>query len=133
MARILVIEDNPDNLELMTYLLRAFGHAPLTAADGAEGLAAAARERPDLILCDLHLPGLDGYEVARRLKADPDLGRIPLIAVTASAMVGDRDRGLAAGFDAYIEKPIDPETFVGEIEIHLSSGRGGRAASPGDG
>lgn len=119
MARILVIEDNPENLELMTYLLRAFDHTPLVATDGAAGLAAAAHERPDLILCDLHLPGLDGYQVARRLREDPELASIPRVAVTASAMVGDRDRGLAAGFHGYIEKPIDPEGFVAEIETYL--------------
>lgn len=119
MARILVIEDNADNLELMVYLLKAFGHTPIVAVDGDEGLAAVSRERPEMILCDLHLPRLDGYEVARRLKADPELGRIPLIAVTASAMVGDRARGLAAGFDGYIAKPIDPEIFVATVEEHL--------------
>lgn len=133
MARILVIEDNPENLELMTYLLRAFGHTPLTAADGAEGLAAAARERPDLILCDLHLPGVDGYQVARRLQDDPDLGRIPRVAVTASAMVGDRARGLAAGFHGYIEKPIDPESFVAEIEAFLPPALRRLAGAPGAG
>lgn len=133
MARILVIEDNPENLELMVYLLRAFGHLPLAATDAGKGLAAAARELPDLILCDLHLPGVDGYEVARRLGDDPDLGRIPRVAVTASAMAGDRARGLAAGFDGYIEKPIDPETFVREIESYLPAVRPGGAAAPGAG
>jgi CheY-like chemotaxis protein len=123
-ARILVIEDNADNLELMVYLLEAFGHAVTTAVDGAGGLAAAASERPEVILCDLHLPGIDGYEVCRRLKADRALRRIPLLAVTASAMAGDRDRGLATGFDGYIAKPIDPERFVTEVEGFLAGGRG---------
>lgn len=128
MARILVIEDNAENLELMVYLLEAFGHTVITAVDGTSGLAAAPRERPEIVLCDLHLPGIDGYEVCRRLKADPGLRRIPLIAVTASAMAGDRARGLATGFDGYIAKPIDPERFVGEVEGFLPAGGGGERA-----
>jgi CheY-like chemotaxis protein len=114
--RILVIEDNPTNLELMTYLLKAFGHETSVASDGEEGVEAARREQPDLILCDLALPKLDGYGVAQRLKSDPRLAHVPLVAVTASAMVGDRDKVLATGFDGYITKPITPETFVAEVE-----------------
>jgi len=114
--RILVIEDNPANLELMTYLLRAFGHTVLTAEDGAEGLEVVRCEKLDLIVCDVHLPRVDGYEVARQLKRDPLLRRIPLVAVTALAMVGDRDKLLSAGFDGYIDKPITPEIFVKQIE-----------------
>lgn len=119
MARVLVIEDNPANLELMAYLLRAFGHQPLEAVDGHTGLATARDAAPDLILCDVQLPGLDGYGVARALKADPVLRGVPLVAVTAFAMVGDRDRVLAAGFDGYLAKPIVPETFVKEVEAFL--------------
>src|SRR5215211_3055169 len=115
-ARILIIEDNPTNLDLMTYLLSAFGHTPLTAHDGEEGLQAAQRETPDLIICDLQLPRLNGYEVARWLKSHPGLRAIPLVAVTALAMVGDRDKVLAAGFDRYISKPIDPQTLVALVE-----------------
>ncbi len=118
-ARILVVEDNRANLDLMTFLLQAFGHTALTAADGLEGLAAAQREVPDLIVCDVQLPKASGYEVARQLKADPALQGVPLVAVTAFAMVGDRDKLLAAGFDGYIAKPIDPEAFVGQIEAFL--------------
>lgn len=114
-----MIEDNPTNLELMTYLLNAFGHTTIAARDGEEGVQMALRTLPDLILCDLALPKLDGYGVARRLKADPSLKRIPLIAVTASAMVGDRDKVIAIGFDGYITKPITPETFVADVEKHL--------------
>jgi two-component system, cell cycle response regulator len=123
-ALILVIEDNPTNLDLMTYLLTAFGHTPLTAHDGEEGLLAAQRERPDLIICDMQLPILDGYQVARWLKSHPNLRAIPLVAVTALAMVGDRDKVLAAGFDGYIAKPIDPQIFVGQVERFLQHGRG---------
>jgi two-component system, cell cycle response regulator len=133
-ARILVIEDNPANLELMTYLLRAFGHVPLTAHDGEQGLAVARREKPDLIVCDIQLPGMDGHAVAREAKAEQALRPIPLVAVTAFAMVGDRDRVLASGFDAYISKPIDPETFLAHIEAFLRpdqhSGGVASAASP---
>ena len=118
-ARILIIEDNPTNMELMVYLLKAFGYQPLMAHDGEEGVAAARRERPDLIICDVHLPKLDGYGVVSRLKQDPDLQGIPALAVTALAMVGDREKLLAAGFDGYIGKPIEPDTFVGQIESFL--------------
>src|SRR5271155_2924663 len=104
-ARILVIEDNSDNLDLMAYLLGAFGHTVVTARDGEEGLEAARREAFDLIVCDVQMPKVDGYGVARQLKADTQLRRIPLVAVTAFAMVGDRDKILAAGFDGYIAKP----------------------------
>src|SRR5215208_5168301 len=108
MARILVIEDNPANLELMTYLLKAFGHLPLTAGNGNEGIEIAQREMPDMIVCDVQLPDIEGYEVARQLKSQAGLRDIPLIAVTALAMVGDRDHILATGFDGYISKPIVP-------------------------
>jgi two-component system cell cycle response regulator DivK len=121
MARILIIEDNSANMELMVYLLNAFGHTVLEAVNGEAGLATAREAKPDLVLCDLHIPGMDGYEIARRLKVDPRLKVIPLIAVTAYAMVGDRDKVLSAGFDGYIPKPINPEMFVGEVEEFLLS------------
>ena len=120
MARILVIEDNPTNLQLMVYLLQAFGHTPLEAGDGETGLELIHQERPDLILCDIHLPGMDGFEVASQLKSHRTLRLIPRVAVTALAMVGDRDRILSAGFDGYITKPITPETFVSQVEAFLS-------------
>jgi CheY-like chemotaxis protein len=118
-SRILIIEDNRTNLELMVYLLGAFGHQTIEALDGVAGLEIAARELPDLILCDIAMPKLDGFGVARALKTDPLLARITLVAVTASAMVGDRDKVFAAGFDGYIGKPIDPEAFVAEVEGYL--------------
>jgi two-component system cell cycle response regulator len=118
-SRILIIEDNPTNLSLMTYLLRAFGHTVLTGCDGEEGLEIARRERLDLIVCDIQLPGLDGYALARQLKSHPALSTIPLVAVTALAMVGDRDRVLEAGFDGYLAKPIAPRTFVSQVEAFL--------------
>jgi two-component system cell cycle response regulator len=125
-SRILVIEDNPANLELMVYLLNAFGYIPLTARNGEEGLSVARRESPGLIVCDIQLPGMDGLEVARRLKQDAAFRAIPLIAVTAFAMVGDRDKVLASGFDGYISKPIDPEKFVPQLEAFLPSTRPSR-------
>ena len=119
MARILIIEDNSENMQLMVYLLRAFGHSTNEAVNGELGLANIQSEQPDLILCDLQMPGIDGFEVARRIKLDPKLDRVPLIAVTAYAMVGDRDKVLAAGFDGYIPKPINPESFVAQVDVFL--------------
>ena len=123
MSRILMIEDNPENLELMRYLLQAFGHVTLSADNGVDGLKIAVRERPDLIVCDIDLPRLDGYGVARALNTYPAFRRTPLIAVTALAMVGDREKVLAAGFDGYIGKPIEPTTFVRDVETFLGSTR----------
>ena len=122
-SRILVIEDNPTNLELMIYLLKAFGHATVTAADGEQGIETARRTMPDLILCDIALPKLDGFGVARRLKADAVLCAVPLIAVTASAMVGDRDKVLEAGFDGYIAKPISVRALPAQLAQFLPGGR----------
>lgn len=119
--RILVIEDNAANVALMTYLLQAFGHVTIVARDGEEGVEAALRSSPDLVLCNLALPKLDGHGVARRLRAESRLTGVPLIAVTADEMLAD-DRTLSAtGFDGYICKPITPETFVAEVEGHFRS------------
>lgn len=122
MANILVIEDNFANLELMAYLLKAFGHEVNTATDGVQGVERAREGIPDLIVCDIHLPRMDGYGVAAALKDDFALKKVPLIAVTALAMVGDRDKVLASGFDGYISKPINPEKFVTELEAFLVKG-----------
>lgn len=119
MARILIIEDNPANIELMSFLLSAYGHTPLSAADGPRGVAAARSERPDLIACDVNLPGMDGFAVLAELKRDAALASVPILAVTALAMTGDREKVLAAGFDGYISKPIEPESFVAELEAFL--------------
>jgi len=121
-ARILVIEDNPDNLELMSYLLTSFGYVVRTAEDGAVGLALAQEWAPDVIVCDVQMPTIDGIGIVRALKRDPNRAQIPIVAVTAYAMVGDRDRMLGAGFDGYIAKPISPEAFVGQVEAYLPSG-----------
>lgn len=118
-AHILIIEDNPANLELMRYLLEAFNYRTSVVLAGEEAIEAAQVQRPDLILCDIQLLGIDGYEVMRRLRCHQDLAHIPVIAVTALAMVGDRDKVLAAGFNGYLSKPIDPETFVPQVEAFL--------------
>lgn len=128
-ARILIIEDNPTNMELMVYLLTAFGYTPLMAVDGISGVQSAREALPDLIICDVHLPKLDGYGVVAALKQDTALRAIPVLAVTALAMVGDRERLLAAGFDGYIGKPIEPDTFVAELEAFLP-GAAGVAPAP---
>lgn len=128
-ARILVIEDNPANLELMTYLLRTYGYEVLSAVDGEAGLALAQRQKPDLVICDIQLPKKNGYEVARCLKAAGDTRTIPVIAVTAFAMEGDKQRALAAGFDSYIGKPIEPETFVREVQRFAPSVASARPAA----
>ena len=129
MARILIIEDNPANIELMSFLVSAYGHAPLSAADGPRGVAAARSERPDLIACDVNLPGMDGFAVLAELKGDPALAAVPILAVTALAMAGDREKVLAAGFDGYISKPIEPESFVAELEAFLTTAPASAAAS----
>lgn len=119
--RILLIEDNPENRYLVTFLLTQRGHEVLSAESGPRGLEMAARCLPHLILLDIQLPGMDGHAVARALKGDPELKHIPVVAVTSYAMVGDREKCLAAGAEGYVEKPINPETFVAEIERFLPS------------
>ncbi len=115
-AHILLVEDNPTNRDLITYLLTAFGHNVSVAASGEAGLDMLSAGRPDLIICDLNLPGISGYEVVRRVKLDPALSAIAIVAVTAMAMVGEREKVLAAGFDGYLSKPIDPETFSQQLD-----------------
>jgi CheY-like chemotaxis protein len=132
MAKILVIEDNPTNLQLMTYLLEAFGHTPMEAVDAETGLELIRHGAPDLILCDIHLPSMDGFGVAQQLKNIPAFRAIPLVAVTALAMVGDRDRILSAGFDGYITKPITPETFIGQVEAFLPPAARSSSMTPQD-
>jgi two-component system, cell cycle response regulator len=111
----------------MAYLLSASGHDVIEAHEGSEGLRKARAEKPELVLLDIHMPQMDGYEVARRLRADPQRTRIPVVAVTALAMVGDRERILASGFDGYIAKPIEPELFLSQVNGFLS-GTAKRAA-----
>lgn len=117
---ILLIEDNEQNRYLATFLLERSGFKVVPATDGPQGIALAAQCRPALILLDIQLPNMDGYAVARTLRTNSDLDDVPIVAVTSYAMVGDRERALAAGCNGYVEKPIDPDTFVAEIGRYLS-------------
>ncbi len=113
--RVLLIEDNAQNRYLATFLLERSGYTVMEAVDGRAGIELAAATRPDLILLDIQLPSMDGYAVARALRSQDATAGIPIIAVTSYAMVGDREKAMAAGCIGYIEKPIDPDTFVAEI------------------
>lgn len=119
MARILIIEDNEQNSYLQTFILQKNGHEVIQASSGEAGIARAAQELPDLILLDIQLPGMDGYAVAKALRKNPAIARIPIIAVTSYAMTGDRERILGSGCTSCIEKPINPETFHLEISQFL--------------
>ncbi len=123
---VLVIEDNEQNRYLATFLLERHGYEVRTASDGPSGIQLAVDSEPALVLLDIQLPTMDGYEVARSLRRVDALGRTPIIAVTSYAMVGDREKCLEAGCDGYIEKPIDPDTFVGEIERIRTETRGSK-------
>ena len=120
---ILLIEDNEQNRYLVTFLLEKQGHRVVAACDGKEGIQMAGAVRPSLILLDIQLPTMDGYAVARELRANSAFDAIPIIAVTSYAMAGDRDKALAAGCNGYIEKPINPETFVNDLELYLPQDR----------
>lgn len=124
-ARILVIEDHPTSRELMRFILTRSGYEVMLAEDGAAGLAAARRQRPDLIISDIQLPIMTGFEVATAAAADPNLKDVPLIAVTASAMAGDRENIIRCGFIDYVSKPIEPETFVVQVAKYLPHRGGG--------
>ena len=115
MKTVLVIEDNPDNLRLITYALKRAGYEVLSAGTGEEGVDLAIRERPFIIIVDINLPGIDGLEATRRIRASKSNGSIPIIAITSFAMSGDRDLVIKAGCTAYFEKPIDPLTIVDKI------------------
>lgn len=125
---VLLIEDNEQNRYLATFLLEAAGFTVVSAVDGPQGIHLAASVVPGIILLDIQLPTMDGYAVARALRNDPSLAAVPIVAVTSYAMPGDRERSLAAGCDGYIEKPIDPETFVAQVTRYLE-GAGEEAGS----
>ena len=116
---VLIIEDNAQNFYLMRFLLEKNGFKVVGADNGRRGIEAAIELKPRAILLDIQLPEIDGYAVAEELKSSPELADVPIIAVTSYAMVGDRERILAAGATGYIEKPIDPETFVDEIRKYM--------------
>lgn len=120
MKKILVVEDNENNLYLITFILEKAGYCVVAAKTGEEGVEMALKERPDLILMDIQLPGIDGLETTRRIRASKVDGDVPIIALTSYALVGDREQVLDAGCTGYIEKPINPETIMGEIERYLA-------------
>lgn len=117
--KILYIEDNEQNLYLVTFILEKGGYEVCAARDGREGIDLAATVKPDLILLDIQLPLMDGYTVARQLRSNPELAEIPIVALTSYAMAGDREKALAAGCNGYIEKPINPDIFMHQVEQHL--------------
>ena len=119
-VKILLVEDNEMNRDMLSRRLERRGYGIVVAADGAAGLELATAERPGLILLDMSLPVIDGWEVARRLKADPATRAIPVIALTAHAMAGDREKALAAGCDDYDTKPIELSRLLGKIESLLA-------------
>ena len=121
MARILVVEDNPTNMKLAVMLLAKVGHSVISAADAEVGLALARSERPDLILMDIQLPGMDGLAATALLKADEATRGIPVIALTALAMKGDEERIRAAGCDGYVAKPLAYKEFLAVIEAQLAT------------
>jgi two-component system cell cycle response regulator DivK len=129
-AKILLIEDNEQNMYLLTFLLGRHGHEVLQACDGRQGIELALKENPDLVLLDIQLPQMDGYAVAREIKAIQMLAGIPIVAVTSYAMVGDREKTIAAGCSGYIEKPINPDTFMEQIKEFLPEMQQGRRGDP---
>lgn len=120
MAKILIVEDNPANMTLAVFLLKSAGYAILSAIDAEAGLAVARAERPDLILMDIQLPGMDGLQATALLKADEATRGIPVIALTALAMKGDEERIRAAGCDGYIAKPLAYKEFLATVSAQLS-------------
>jgi len=119
--KILIIEDNEQNLYLEKFILEKYGLEVIEARDGMHGIKLAKEKKPNLILLDIQLPMMDGYEVANVLRSDPGLINTSIVAVTSYAMAGDRERVLAAGCNGYIEKPINPDTFLSEVLEYLPS------------
>jgi len=122
--RVLIIEDNEQNLYLLTFLLTRNGYVVDSAMEGPSGIEKARLCVPDLILLDIQLPVMDGYAVAKVLREQPELATVPIVAVTSYAMPGDKERALASGCTGYIEKPINPETFLSQIEVYFSEDTG---------
>jgi two-component system cell cycle response regulator DivK len=120
--RILIVEDQEDNRAILRDLLSQAGYALIEAADGEEGVKLAQREQPDLILMDIQLPVIDGYEATRRIKGVPELKSIPIIAVTSYALSGDEARARAAGCDGYVTKPFSPRDLLAKVRTYLPAG-----------
>lgn len=123
--RVLIVEDNVDNFELVRFLLERAGYQVLSAANGVEGLNVAKRKKPDLILMDLSMPEMDGWQAAAQLKADKTTRHIPVLALTAHTLPGDRKRALDAGCDGYISKPINVASFDKLVATLLRQARAG--------
>jgi CheY-like chemotaxis protein len=117
--KILVIEDNEQNMYLVNFILEKYGYQVIQARSGDEGIRQAQQQKPDLVLLDIQLPVMDGYAVARELRKMKEMAEIPIVAVTSYAMPGDRENAMEAGCSGYIEKPINPETFITEVEHYL--------------
>jgi len=119
MKQILVVEDQEDNRQILRDLLSNAGYEMTEAVDGQEALAEVAKQRPDLIIMDIQLPVMDGYEATRRIRTSPDLKSVPIIAVTSYALAGDESKALAAGCDAYVTKPFSPRQLLAKIREYL--------------
>jgi two-component system cell cycle response regulator DivK len=117
--RILVVEDTEDNRQIIRDLMTSAGYELIEAVDGIAGVATAERERPDLILMDIQLPGIDGYEATRRIRAIPELAKVPIIAVTSYALSGDEAKTRAAGCDGYVAKPFSPRQLLAKVREFL--------------
>ena len=133
MAKVLLVEDNELNRDMLSRRLARKGYEVVIAVDGQQGVDLAASAAPDVILMDMSLPVLDGWEATRRLKADPATARLPVIALTAHAMSGDRERAIAAGCDDYDTKPIELPRLLGKIEALLGGAAPGAAAHSAEG
>jgi two-component system, cell cycle response regulator DivK len=120
--RVLVVEDNEKNMKLVRDILLAIGYSPLEASSGEQALALAAENAPALVLMDIQLPDLDGSEALRRLRSDERTATIPVLALTAQAMQGDRERFLAAGFDGYLSKPVDVDELIETVRRYCDGG-----------
>jgi len=116
LKKILVIEDNETNMYLIGFILKKNGYEVIEARSGEEGIKLTIKEKPDLILMDIQLPGIDGLETTKRIRKSKEIKELPIIALTSYAMTGDRKKSLNAGCTGYIEKPINPDTFISEIE-----------------
>ncbi len=119
MKRVLLIEDNETNLYLIRFILEKNGYQVIEARDGITGVELAIKEKPDLVIMDIQLPDIDGLEATRRIRASVADSELPIVALTSYAMVGDKEKAMAAGCTGYIEKPINPDTFMAELEKYL--------------
>lgn len=121
---VLLVEDNEDNRIVYSTILQHFGYRVMEALNGEEGIAKARAEQPDLILMDISIPVIDGWEATQVLKRDPATRRIPIIALTAHALASDREKAMEVGCDSYLAKPCEPKTVVGEVERFIGRGNG---------